>query len=187
MRDYATVFEALKDRRIWFGQEQSRYYDNVSNFFSNIFFVSIDRKISFVFVPRFILSSFDNIKEKYSDENAIKDENEARIHTLLRNNYIITPNEERKNRFDKVSFSFSEYPFSKEPIEDVTILYYVSENEFNKFSNEFYREYIEDEEDYDVTVVNMTKFNYIKFIIKNIITSDYFTDRDYEWLLSGNK
>jgi hypothetical protein len=192
MRDYNSVFENLENRKIWFQREQSEYSNEVADFFSDIFSVTIDRKVSFIFVPNFTLSNFDRIEINYSDENAIKNKNEARIHTLLKNNYIITPNQEKKNTVEKISFGFSEYPFDKEPTEKMTVLYYVSSEEFNKFQNE-YDSYFEiwhlNSEALEESKIlrNMIKYNFIEFIIKNVITSDYFTDRDYEWVISGNK
>jgi hypothetical protein len=172
MRDPVEVFEVLKDRRIWFGEERTRYFDEVADFFDEIFSVSIDRKTPFVFVPDFVLSSFDNIETNYSDENVIKTKNQARIHTLLRNNYIITPNEKKKNTVEKISFGFSEYPFSKELIEDMTVLYYVSSEEFSKFQNE-YNDYFEiwhlnsDALEESKILKNMVNYNFINFIIQN--------------------
>jgi hypothetical protein len=190
MRDYNSTFNHLKNRRIWFDIEKFNYSnERIIEYYDGIFSISIDRKVSFTFVPNYTLLSFSDIQEKFNDAETVRSKNEARIYTLLSSDYIITPSDNKKGTTEKLSFGFSEYPypFNGEIDENITVIYYTSSEEFSKFSNEFYHEYIDDEEQYDVTIANMIKFNYVKFIIKNIITSDYFTDRDYQWLLSGNK
>jgi hypothetical protein len=183
MRDYNSVLSDLKNQRVQLSIEGSEHYEKDAHLYEGIFRVTIGHKVNFTFLPQFIVSDMQNL-EIFDFENSIKSKNDARIYSLFTYKYIITPSENKDNVVDKVIHGLLENPISGDFSEDFVILYYVSNERFNTFSQEFYEiDGFEDENDRKIK--NMIKYKFINFIIQDIITTENFIDSDYQWLLSG--
>jgi hypothetical protein len=197
MRNYYAVLEDMKDVQVSLLSEKSeRYGEEYVDLFEGIFMVLINTKVWFAFIPHFLLTDLNELEDFESEKN-IKYENDVCLRSLFSYKYVITPNEAKKNTVEKVEYEpyvdpeFVSLSFMP-PEENFSILHYISGEEFTKFKDE-YDSYFEiwhlnsDAIEEYKRIKNMIKYSFIDFIIKNIIMTDNFTNRDYERLLSGNK
>jgi hypothetical protein len=157
-----------------------------SHFYKGIYSVYLNQIVEISFVPS-ILQTEDNwppVLPSNIDEPS--SEQEARLWTVGLSDYVVTPSSLLAGKTQIIpAIPYPEGGLKADGEESYGIVFYVSPEEFDKFSRELERlsETILSVHDY-VRVSEVEKLTFANFIISDVIGSDLFNNKDLD-ILAG--
>jgi hypothetical protein len=153
---------------------------SVASLYTGLFTVTLNDFVDVMFIP-----SFPRTRENWSlniadDVEDVRSSHEARQFMAALSEYTVTPNDHRAGQQELIPLA---PPLLRRKPDDPTtgVIFYVTQKEFIRFSQELAMMEEHTLSVYDCLPFSEVKeFESIQFILKQIVTSPHFSERDFE-------